>query len=378
MTRNYTKQDVQDKLEKVQNQEYVSVHNSELLEEFINYIRADHNVSTNRQYKYLTGFKTLFKKFIDFPLDDTSKRELRQTIGKIRGSEYSEHTKRDFKVYIKKFYNTYYEDEVDRPDWVKRILGAQFMKLNSNPSRQTEIEALTPEEIMSMVEAADKTRSKLLPLFLFETGARISEITGNNPSNTIKLKHIDLKQKYAEVTIHTLKNDKEPRKLQLTRCVGLLQRWLEEHPEKDNSEAQLFVNIESSNTGVKGKSMSSEYISKILRRLANKAEIEKPVFPHIFRHSSATHKEWEIDRLMYWHGWKKRMKHCLNIISTMWPKLRWSGGTSTYPTTYRIGTKSTRSSNGKIPFSRPQKPSFDMQPGIHGGRTTVGGRGLRV
>jgi len=179
MTRNYTKQDVQNKLEKVQNQKYVSEHNAELLEEFIDYLRADHNVSTNRQYKYLTGFKTLFEKFIDFPLDNTSKREIRQTVGKIRGSEYSDHTKRDFKVYIKKFYNTYYEDEVDRPDWVKRILGAQFMKLNSNPSRQTEIEALTPEEIMSMVEPADKTRSKLLPLFLFETGARTKIFEGN-------------------------------------------------------------------------------------------------------------------------------------------------------------------------------------------------------
>jgi integrase/recombinase XerD len=302
MTR-YTSEDVNDKLEKVQNLDYVSERNGKLLEEFISYLRADDNVSVDRQHKYLVAFKTLFQKFVDVNLDEASKRDIRRIVGDIQQSDYSDWTKRDFKVTLKKWFNTYYEDEVDRPDRVKRILGASFMKLSSNVENQTKVEALTPEEIMEMVEAGSKTRNKLLPLFLAETGARIGEIVGDNPDDTVRLKHVELNQRYAEVEFHTLKNNKDNRKLQLTRCVGLFQDWLEKHPEEDNPEAQLFVNIESSGNGKQGDPMTREYIGKILRRLAEKAGVDKPVHPHAFRHTSATNKSWEIDRLMYWHGW---------------------------------------------------------------------------
>lgn len=299
----YTSDDVNNKLEKVQNLDYVSERNGELLEEFISYLRADDNVSVDRQYKYLVAFKTMFREFIDVNLDEASKRDMRKIIGDIQQADYSEWTKRDFKVALKKWFNTYYEDEVDRPDRVKRILGASFMKLSSNVENKRKVEALTPEEVMAMVESANKPRNKLLPIFLAETGARIGEIVGDNPDNTVQLQHVELNQKYAEVEIHTLKNNKDNRKLQLTRSVGLLQDWLERHPDGDNPEAQLFVNIESSGNGKKGDPMTREYIGKILRRLAEKADVDKPVHPHAFRHTSATNKSWEIDRLMYWHGW---------------------------------------------------------------------------
>lgn len=306
MGRNYTSDDINEKLEKVKDQEYVSERNAELLDEFIQYLKADSDVSSHRQAKYLTNFKTLFKKFIDFDLDQATKKDLRLMVGKLEDSDYSGWTKSDFKVAIKKFYRTIHEEETERPKRVKKILNSQFMKTGRNVENKREVVALEPEEVMELVDQAETTRNKLLPLFLFETGARVGEILGHSKADTVRLGDIELKQKYAEAEIDTLKNDKGSRVLTLTKCVGLLQKWMEEHPRKDDPEAFLFVNYEDSGSGSKGDVMTRSYVSKILRRLAKRAELDKRVNPHAFRHSSATHKgmQWSVSRLMYWHGWK--------------------------------------------------------------------------
>lgn len=51
-----------------------------------------------------------------------------------------------------------HEEEVDRPNRVKRILNAKFMKTGRDIENKHENEALEPEEVMAMVEEADTTR----------------------------------------------------------------------------------------------------------------------------------------------------------------------------------------------------------------------------
>ena len=61
----YTKTDPSERLENLKTYDYISDHNYELFEEFITYLQADTDISDNRIYKYQTGFKTLFKKYLD-------------------------------------------------------------------------------------------------------------------------------------------------------------------------------------------------------------------------------------------------------------------------------------------------------------------------
>jgi len=308
MTKDYSTDDIDDKLEELQNLEQISDSNKELLTEFIQYLRADSNVSCQRQYKYLYTFKTLLtsnnkedEAFIQFDLEKASKDDMRKAVGKIQASSYSEWSKRDMKVSLKKLFRTIHEEETERPKRIKKILNAQFMKTGKKIENKKETEALTPEEVMDMVEAANTTRDKLITLFLFETGARIGEVEG------IKLGSIEFKQKYADVEVPTLKNDKGPRTLTLTKCIGLLQDWIEKHPDSINQEAKLFVTTTGSNGSERGSPLSQEYISKILRRQADKAGIDKRISPHVMRHSAATHygMDWSISRLKYWFGWKQ-------------------------------------------------------------------------
>lgn len=295
--------DVDDRLAKLAARDDVSPRNKELVEKFISYLRAEGNVSAQRQLKYLGQFGRLFSDYIDFDLDNASKDQVREVVGNLRASDYSDWTKADYVVLLRRFFGTLWEDARDRPRNVKRILNSEFLKKRSNQriERKKTIEALTPEEVMELTTPATNPRDRLLPLFLFETGARISEVLD------IQLKDVEMKQKYAEVTVPTRKNDKGPRTLQLTRSVGLLQDWLNAHPATDDEEAYLFVNVSArgGNAGRRGKQMTNRNVNKILSRLADRAGIEKRVTSHVFRHSAATHygQDWGPARLKYWFGW---------------------------------------------------------------------------
>lgn len=295
-------EDVRERLDKIKQKEYVSDSNAQLLQDFIDYTSADHNVSCDKQYEYIGNFKILFRDYCDVNLDNAEKRDIRRVVGKLNATDYSDWTIRGYKKAIKKFYRTIYEDEMDRPDRVKKILNAGFMSTGTAKLEDKRNKAAyKPEEVLAMSEEGSNPRDKLMPLFFFETGGRIGEIrTG------IQLKDIELKQKYAEVTLPTFKNDKKPRTLLLTKSTGLLQSWLESHPDKDNPEAHLFVNIEGTNRSEKGEKMTYENMRQILKKLGRKADIDKPIRPHLFRHSAATHygMKWSVSRLKYWLGWK--------------------------------------------------------------------------
>lgn len=81
------------------------------------------------------------------------------------------------------------------------------MKSYKSIERKHEIEPLEPREVLDMSESADHPRSSLMPIFYFESGARISEILG------VTISDIELHPDYAEVEFQSMKNDKGPREL---------------------------------------------------------------------------------------------------------------------------------------------------------------------
>jgi site-specific recombinase XerD len=302
---------VQDKLKELQNLEYISEDNYQNIQEFTEYVRADTNVSNQRIYKYLCTFKVLFKDYIDFDLKEADKKQWRKAAGKINNSDKSPHTTRDYIVTAKKYYNTVFETQTERPDRIKKILNSSFMSTNSPSGRKREYEALTPEQVMQMSQEAKNPRDRLLPVFLFETGCRVGELLGLKDAEGVKLDDVQLKQKYAEVEIETLKKkeasgDYPTRSLPLTRCMDLLQKWLEEHPAQEDDK-HLFVNLNAGQGSSIGDSMAYRNVNRTLDKLAEAAGIDTRVSPHIFRHSSATHKgvEWNAEKLMWWHGWEQ-------------------------------------------------------------------------
>jgi len=325
----HTQEKLENNLEELKDLENVNEQNSESIQKFYKRLRLSDSVGNERIQKYISAFTTLFdtskeysdENFIpsDLILEEATKDDIRDVVFRIQESSYSQWTRNDFKVCLKKFYNTIFEDEIDRPDRIKKILRADFLKKDSNIENKKELEALTASEIKEMSEQASNPRDKLLPVFMFETGARIGEITGRDVKGRkyegVRLKDVDLKEKYADVEIETEKNNDSDRKsLTLIRCVGLLQHWIENHPCQGDPESNLFVTVAQNN---KGDDLGSARIKEILRQLASEAGIDKPITNHVFRHSSATYKGtelgWNQQRMMYWHGWndeKMASKYC--------------------------------------------------------------------
>lgn len=308
-------------LESLQNLEEISEENYQALEQFYHRLVSRDKIGNQRIYKYLKAWKSLFDTKPEYSeenlihkeinLRQATKDDYREVNYRIKRSDYSEWSKSDFKTTIKKFYKVLHPDQLDRPLRVKKIIQADFLKRKPNIQNKRETKALTASEIRAMSEKASNSRDRLLPVFLFETGARISEVMGQESKDYecegIRIKHVEMKQKYADVDVPTLKNkNKGRKKLQLIRSVGLLREWLEEHPRVDDPEAPLFCNLSRKKTG---EEVAKSRIARILKELADRADVDKPIRNHVFRHSSATYKGtelgWNTNRLMYWHGWSK-------------------------------------------------------------------------
>lgn len=128
---------------------------------------------------------------------------------------------------------------------------------------------LTKEEISSMIKATNNTKHKLILKTLYGCGLRISEII------TLRKKDIDFNENLIHIRLAKGKKD---------RFVKIPDSLLEELQAycKLNSQEILFPSNHS------GK-LTKKAIGKIVENSAKKAGIAKKAYPHLLRHSFATH-----------------------------------------------------------------------------------------
>jgi len=128
-----------------------------------------------------------------------------------------------------------------------------------------------------MAETADNLRDKALILVLYDSGCRIGEIL------TLQLKHVQF-DKYGAVLVVDGKTGQ--RRVRLIMSAPKLHQWIENHPLRNDNEAPLWVTI-----GTNSRGTPIKYPSALdhIRNIARKTGIKKRVYPHLFRHSRATH-----------------------------------------------------------------------------------------
>ena len=131
--------------------------------------------------------------------------------------------------------------------------------------------SLDDYELEKLRSACETIRDEALVEFLYSTGCRVSELVNINKE--------DVNIKDGEVTLIG-KGDKE-RKSYLTAHASLaLQEYLKSRDDDNNA---LFVSkVKPHNRLKKGA------IEKIIGELGVKAGIEKKVYPHLIRHTTAT------------------------------------------------------------------------------------------
>ncbi len=147
---------------------------------------------------------------------------------------------------------------------------AKKLKQTKEPKRVRK--PMSDEEIELLRQACQKDREKALIEFLISTGCRLSEVVGVNKENV----------NWYERSLYVVgKGDKERKVYFNVKTKILLQKYIKNR--KDANPA-LFVASKYPYNRLGGRSIERE-VSKIAQR----AGFNKSVYPHLFRHSFATH-----------------------------------------------------------------------------------------
>ncbi len=132
-----------------------------------------------------------------------------------------------------------------------------------------------------MVEVANNNRDKAIIMLGYEGGLRIGELA------TLQYKNIVFTDWGAKIKVHGKTGE---RVIPIVTAASYLRQWIISHPNYDvknelNQEDYIFVRI--TGEGV-GQPLSYQVFCKIIKRSAERADINKRVYPHILRHTRAT------------------------------------------------------------------------------------------
>jgi len=239
-------------------------------------------VGKSRLRRYLQNMTLLAayfqKSFIDITDKDTEKFYRDLQMDKIKKKDnklYSPSTKNEFIKTLRKFGKWLYYNKLAK---YHKIYG--WLK---NFDDRTEIPALSKEEIEKLAQTSTP-RDAALIMFMFDSGARAEEL--------LNIKKEDLKEEqigkdiFYKIRIRVSKT--KPRTISIPLATPYLKRWLTMCSMKE--EEFLFP-------------LDYDYLRKILYRKGK--TIGKRVYPHLFRHSSATYYCNKLNQyqLCYRYGW---------------------------------------------------------------------------
>ncbi len=205
------------------------------------------------------------------PYKNATEEDIKRVVHNFEMSDYSMWCKHDVKVILKQFYK--WLDGKDYPECVKWI--CTTIPKKDRPLTQ-ENELLSEEDINKVIAAADHPRNKALLAILAESGARIGEI-GNLTIGQVKID--------PNGTVLNVSGKTGRRRLRIVSATPYLLRWLDVHPEKDNSYAPLWVNH---GTLRYHKMMTYDGIRVMIVDTFKRAGVNKRCHPYIFRHSRAS------------------------------------------------------------------------------------------
>lgn len=146
----------------------------------------------------------------------------------------------------------------------------EYYQINRPRKERILPDVLSKEEIASMMKATENIKHKCIIALIYSCGLRRSE--------AINMRIADIDSKRMMIKVRGAKGKKD-RYVQLSE--GVL-KMLRLYYKEERPKVWLFE-------GPGRIQYSAESLSKVIKRAAQKARITKRVYPHILRHSYATH-----------------------------------------------------------------------------------------
>ena len=205
------------------------------------------------------------------PFVSVTRNDVQKLLVQIEKRDYSDWTKHDYRVALKKFYKWLRGTETYPPEvsWITTTV--------KNNHHLLPEQLLTEDDVKNLALSTDNTRDRALIMLLYEGGLRVGELL------SLRIKHVTFDDYGAQITV-TGKTGM--RRVRIVASSPLLRQWIEEfHPQRENPDAPLWVGI--GNVG-KGEPIDYESTRMAIIRAAKRAGLKKAVNPHIFRHSRAS------------------------------------------------------------------------------------------
>lgn len=252
--------------------------------EFVNTLTVGSGIKEHRQYYY---YERLFilAEVLGEKILNPSKEDVVNAIAKlmdtqtIRKSNYSKSTISDFKKVLKKFVR--YANDGELPKFWKDI---HSEKVGSRYNSADQM--ISYDELQSLLNACKNVRDKALISLLWDSGIRASEL--------LQLKVKDFQKSsdglYATLNIQKGSKNYRQRTVILTGdSVVLVPQYIEFLKEylkdKFSEDGFLFIGIGKENHGT---NLTYDDLRSLLKKRLKRSGIQKPISPHLFRHSAAT------------------------------------------------------------------------------------------
>jgi len=225
--------------------------------------------SPARKIKYLTILKSISKQ-LSKPFNMVTRQDIAIWVSRLEGSNYSEPTKRDYKVILKVFFRWLKKSETYPSE-------VSWMRATRSKNHTLPEQLVTVEEVKQIAEQAINPRDKAFILVLYESGCRIGEILSLTIGNVTF-------DEYGSILMVNGKTGQ--RRVRIIASTPMLAQWIDNHPLRNHLDAPLWINL-----GAKNRFQPILYGAAIslLKEIAAKAGIKKRIYPHLFRHSRATH-----------------------------------------------------------------------------------------
>ena len=226
-----------------------------------------------RVLKYWAFLRRIHRK-MGVCFDKAKKEDIERLLVVVNSNpNYSEWSKNDYKIIIKFFFRwlIYGTLEGEYPDIVKWIKPKRVENsLNADM-------ILTKREIEQMASKTNNPRDRALVLTLYETGCRIGELLN------MKIKNISFDEYGCRISVTGKTGNRRVRLIEYSKD---LLAWLDSHPFKNNPESYVWVCL---NKPSPEHMLSTTAVNNLLKDLARRCNISKPIHPHVFRHARATH-----------------------------------------------------------------------------------------
>lgn len=170
----------------------------------------------------------------------------------------------------------------------------------------------TRQEILKMIEAAQHPMDKALISALYETGCRMGEITNLK----IKGVHFD---SYGAVVVVDGKTGM--RYIRAIFASPYLSAWISIHPKNSDQNAPFWIRFDKNGrtNGIENNTclqIMYPALTMQIKRIAKRAVIQKRVYNHLFRHTSATEKSeiLTIAQMCEYFGWTQGSTMCQTYV----------------------------------------------------------------